>query len=519
VKLQILKIIKNSSCEQSDAGQPSVFHFSGKALTHIAYLFLVLILLLAYKDNKATTLEITQNIPTQVKKSPYDGKLRQRIAELELKGSPFPADQTLPSINTPKAQLGKKLFFSKTLSGNMDTACASCHHPMLGGGDQLSLPIGAGSAYPDMLGRGRFLSADSSPLINRNSPTTFNCALWENAVFHDGRIQKLADGEISTPDSGFKQADSLAGTNLIHAQARFPVISNAEMKGFDFQHYAGNQSTRSRIAQRLGGYGFGKNELTRSENQYWLEHFKMAFPELESTPETLITEQNISEAISVYERSQVFIDTPWKRYIDGDNQAITEQQKQGALLFLTPILQGGTGCHTCHAGDKFTNELFYNVAVPQISEGHEANAGSDLGRFNITQKETDKYRFRTPSLLNVTETGPWGHNGAFTNLFDMVRHMLNPMESLKSYNPGQLQQHISTHNWQEKTQAAIDAGIDAPLQTVTDEKVFALVSFLNTLTDPCIKDRQCMQNWLPSEKDVDPMHLQLKAVSPNGTPL
>jgi cytochrome c peroxidase len=488
-------------------------------MTNIAFVIFVLILLLAYKDNKATTLEITHNIPTQVKKSAYDAKLRQRIAELALEGTPFPADMTLPSINTPKAQLGKKLFFSKALSGNMDTACASCHHPMLGGGDQLSLPIGASSAYPDMLGKGRFLAADSAPLIGRNSPTTFNCALWENAVFHDGRIETIQHGQISTPDSGFKKPDALAGSNLIQAQARFPVTSTAEMKGLEFQHNAGNQSTRARLAQRLGGYAEGKGELTRAENKYWLEHFQQAFPELGIKPEELITEQNISEAISHYERSQVFIDNPWKRYIDGDNHAISEQQKQGALLFLSPIMQGGAGCYTCHAGDKFTDENFYNVAIPQIGKGHDENDGSDLGRFNVTQKEADKYRFRTPSLLNVTETGPWGHNGAFTNLFDMVKQMLNPIENLKTYNTGQLQQHIPSPKWQEKTLAAVDAGIDVPQQTITDEKVFALVSFLNTLTDPCVKNRECMQNWLPEEHEVDPMQLQLKAVNTNGTPL
>lgn len=502
---------------QSTAGRCSLI--TGKVTTNIAVFILVLILLLAYKDNKATTLEITHNIPTQVKKSAYDAKLRQRIAELKLQGTPFPDNITLPAINTPKAQLGKKLFFSKALSGNMDTACASCHHPMLGGGDQLSLPIGADSAYPDMLGKGRFLSADSSPLIGRNSPTTFNCALWENAVFHDGRIETIKHGKISTPDSGFKKADALAGNDLIHAQARFPVISNAEMKGFEFQHNAGNQSTRARIAQRLGGYDAGNGELTRAENKYWLEQFQQAFPGLGKEPEELITEQNISEAISHYERSQVFIDNPWKRYIDGDNHALSEQQKQGALLFLTPIMQGGAACYTCHSGDKFTNENFYNVAIPQIGKGHEENNGTDLGRFNVTQKEADKYRFRTPSLLNVAETGPWGHNGAFTNLFDIVKHMLNPVENLGTYNPGQLQQHISTHSWHQKTQAAINAGIDVPLQAITDEKVFALVSFLNTLTDPCVKDRECMRNWLPDVDETDPMHLQLKAVNANGIPL
>ncbi|MDJ0919320.1 MAG: cytochrome c peroxidase, partial [Woeseiaceae bacterium] len=62
------------------------------------------------------------------------------IAAQGLTGDPT-TGRDLPSINDPLAQLGKLLFFSKSLSGDFDTACASCHHPALGGGDGLALPV------------------------------------------------------------------------------------------------------------------------------------------------------------------------------------------------------------------------------------------------------------------------------------------------------------------------------------------------------------------------------------------
>ena len=74
--------------------------------------------------------------------------VRSVATVLGLTGDPT-TDRTLPDISDPKAQLGMKLFFTKGLSGDRDTACASCHHPALAGGDGLSLSIGVGAVDPD----------------------------------------------------------------------------------------------------------------------------------------------------------------------------------------------------------------------------------------------------------------------------------------------------------------------------------------------------------------------------------
>ena len=73
-----------------------------------------------------------------------DGMLRPILAAQGLTGDPT-TGRNLPDISDPLAQLGKKLFFSKSLSGDLDVACASCHHPALGGADGLSLPVGVGA--------------------------------------------------------------------------------------------------------------------------------------------------------------------------------------------------------------------------------------------------------------------------------------------------------------------------------------------------------------------------------------
>jgi len=159
-------------------------------------------------------------------KTNTDTTLQNLLSPYNLSGNAL-KDKVIPDILDPKPQLGMRLFFSKSLGGDRDSACVTCHHPSLGGGDNLSLPIGVGAQNPDLLGPGRLhdISSahhDGGPTVPRNAPTTFNLAAWNKVLFHDGRLETLADG-IRTPDSQLGTADPLAGTNLAMAQSRFPI--------------------------------------------------------------------------------------------------------------------------------------------------------------------------------------------------------------------------------------------------------------------------------------------------------
>ena len=112
-----------------------------------------------------------------------DQQLGNIIRQHGLTGNPA-RGLDLPEISSPKAQLGMKLFFSKTLSGNLDVACASCHHPFLGGGDNLSLPIGINSLDDNIIGPKRRHRDVRAMLVPRNAPTTFNIALWNLSLIH-----------------------------------------------------------------------------------------------------------------------------------------------------------------------------------------------------------------------------------------------------------------------------------------------------------------------------------------------
>lgn len=444
-------------------------------------------------------------------RSVNDVELSALISAHDLKGDPS-AGRDIPSIDTPKAQLGMRLFFSKALGGEQDTACVSCHHPFLGGGDDLSLPIGVGAHSPALLGQGR-THPENKPTVPRNSPTTFNMALWDDFIFWDGRIESLtktagkngSEGGIITPDSA-GVADTKAGTTLVSAQARFPVTSAEEMRG-EYEKGKSNQELRTALQERM------VNDLPRPD--YWLNLFKGVYgdgTEPADGGKSLVNDVTIFDAIAEYERSQVFVDTPWKRYVQGDDSAISTQAKQGALLFFKRYEDGGANCVACHSGDNFTDENFYAIAAPQLGKGGRGgvNNSGDLGRGSATSNAQDNFAFRTPSLINVEETGPYTHAGAYLTLEDVIKHHLSPATAIQAYDYSrvtQLNPGIEIEFTAQNTQAALaqlvldqQAG-KTPLRTAdnlaNDENIAQLAAFLKTLTDPCVKSQTCLSRWVP----------------------
>lgn len=452
-----------------------------------------------------------------------DLDLRGLIAANGLDGDPTPGDA--PAITDPRAQLGMRLFFTKSMSLERDTACASCHHPALGGGDDLTLPIGVEAVDQNRLGPGRLHSPaagdfDGGPTVPRNSPTIFVMSGWRRALFHDGRVERIGGGGrggIRTPDTALGVADPQAGPTLSGAQARFPVTSPEEMKGH--RSALTGPGVRTYLAERLGGYGTGGGDLATPG--YWVDQFRTAFNRPGAPANQVVTYENAQAAIGDYMNAQNFVDAPWRAYVRGDNAAISEQAKQGALVFFRPVGAGGAGCASCHAGDLFSDEAFHNIAMPQIGrgKGDGVNAADDFGRFRETGNPDDLYAFRTPTLWNVTATGPWGHSGAYTTLEGVVRHHLDPVAASQDYDPTQLTQP-GIQNLASVAQRATDARNkliadriagrpviqDAP---ITDAQVAQVLAFLETLTDPCVEDPSCTAPFVPPAAE-DPNGDQLE---------
>lgn len=465
----------------------------------------------------------------------YDVALASKISALGLTGDPT-TSRTLPNITSAKAQLGKKLFFSKALGGDQDSACVTCHHPSLGAGDSLSLPIGVEAEIPDLLGSGRRHSStgtdfDGGPTVPRNVPTTFNIGLWDKFLLHDGRVESLdkipnmnGAGAIRTPDSvDITTADPNAGPNLPATLARFPVTDQVEMRGHTYA-IGSTAVLRTALENRLQGTS------TEPVDVLPLNNWQLEFDNVYGVGITIIYPL-IADAIGEFIRSQVFVNNPWKAYVNGDITAISEDAKQGALLFFSAIAEGGASCANCHRGDFFTDEKFHVTAMPQIGRGKgDGPSGiDDFGRFRETSIAADKYAFRTPSLLNTEVYGPWGHAGGYTSLETVVKHFSNPQAAIDNYNYNQLEGSVQATNMQTNTQLAMDqlaanrtAGVIRPIlqnTNLTDTQISQIVSFLKTLTDPCVKSRSCLSPWIPNAGDSNPDALRIMAVDSNGNPL
>ncbi|MDD7805543.1 MAG: FG-GAP-like repeat-containing protein [Endozoicomonas sp. (ex Botrylloides leachii)] len=460
---------------------------------------------------------------------------------LGLTGNPL-ADNDIPDINQSKlAQLGRELFFSKSLSLNFDVACASCHHPFLAGGDGLSLSIGVNAIDPSVVGLGRRHDgnfhidpeADGGPNVERNAPTTFNSSLYQHAVLNDGRVERilwqngqyissheaiaqhplsLANGAkknnkkqlFKTPESLFRAPDHLAGSSLLQAQARLPVIAAAEMRGFS-SHFGSNNAVRAYLAKRL------QEKTKELKNTTWEIHFRQAFNDDADKPlDKVITFERITLALAQYQSSQVFLNNSWRAYLE-DRGNLSTRAKKGALLFYTEVSRGGAGCVSCHSGDFFTTEKYFNLAIPQFGRGNFVY-GQDLGRHPITRRNEDMYAFRVPSLLNVAETSPYGHTGAFNSLEGIIEHHINPEKSIQSFDftlqhlPQFLGLEVDYPHALKNTNAALQQlksiGI-GELPSLNKDQIGDLVAFLKTLTDPCLKDKTCLSPWVPAGKPAD----------------
>lgn len=471
--------------------------------------------------------------------SPDPGDTAPQFGKLEAALAPYAdrlaIDDALLPEPAPQAliDLGAELFFSKTLSGNFDTACASCHHPFLAGADGLSLPVGESAVDPDRVGPGRRhdaqasrdRKADGAPNLPRHTPTVFNTALLRETLFADGRLFLLegypGDDRPSqrTPDSIFAQADPHAGLDLLATQARFPVVSPQEMAGFGVLPGATNEAIRAALAARL------RHHVKTPEGGGWGPLFEAAFGTGHAaSARQEVTFENIQKALSAYQSSKLTLDAPWFDFVAGNTNALTERQKEGARLFFASPGDGGAGCVHCHAPPLFTDEGFHNIAVPQFGRGIQAD-GADYGRRHVTQSEADRYHFRTPSLLNVAQTAPYGHTGAFLTLQGMIEHHLDPEGSVASFdfsftdNP-QLAPFAHRYGASPRLtqgalsalQRSLDAGtsmLPRGLALQTDD-VHALAAFLESLTDPCMVDRDCLSRWLPKGAPTDTHRLTAK---------
>jgi cytochrome c peroxidase len=139
----------------------------------------------------------------------------------------------------------------------------------------------------------------------------------------------------------------------------------------------------------------------------------------------VVTMDNAARAIAAYERTLITPDSPYDRYVKGDERALSAAAQRGMETFAS------VGCSSCHQGPVFdgprlpTGTGFF-MKFPTYADSPyvaEYDLTADAGRFNSTGEEADRGLWRVPTLRNLTYTAPYMHNGAVKTLPEAVRVM------------------------------------------------------------------------------------------------
>jgi len=265
-------------------------------------------------------------------------------------------------------------------------------------------------------------------LGKRNAPTTLNVALLQT-LFWDGRSPTLDH------------------------QARMPILNPVEMGMPD-------EAAALKAIRDVPEYRVSFKKAYGREMNY----------------------EDLGRAIGAFERTLIFVDSPFRKFLAGDSAAISPQAQAGWELF-----NGKGRCAACHqmnpSNPLGTDNRFHNVGVSARHQDFEGLAKkalkamqedaseqkldelavstdlSELGRFMVTHQRADIGSFRTPLILNIGITGPYMHDGSMATLWDVIDH----------YNKG------------GEANPFLDGGLE-PL-ALTEEEIDQLVAFLFTLTD------------------------------------
>lgn len=406
------------------------------------------------------------------------------------------------AFDANQAQIGQLLFYDKILSGNRNISCGTCHHHDLGGSDGVSLGIGEGGAG---LGAER-LPGDGpdriAKRIPRNAPALWNLGHKDvRVLFHDGRLE-ISDIYGNGFDSPAEEWLPRGLDSILAAQALFPMTSQFEMAG-----NVGENEIAGAVKDRIDMAWPIIAKRVRTIPDYG-EMFVAAFDHIDRPEDVTIVE--IGNALAAFIGTEwANYDSPYDRFLV-DGTPLPDAEERGRQLFF-----GDANCAQCHNGPLFTDHDFHAVALPAFGPGRTRlwdPIPRDVGRMGATDDLEDAYAFRTPSLRNVALTAPYGHNGAYATLTDMVRHMADPLTMRAAWTPEKAA--LPDVPWLQEIDLVIQsdaiemerqaAFLDVRPVSLSDRQVEDIVAFLESLTGETARHRPLGRpETVPSGLPVD----------------
>ena len=378
-------------------------------------------------------------------------------------------------IDNQLADLGRLAFHDSLLGLNNDNSCAGCHAANRGFGDSQSIAIGIENnniVGPDRTG----------PRNQRRTPMVLNNVFYP-ALMWNSRFAAMS-GDPFDNNSGFSfpAPESFSLSHLPHlltAQAFIPPTERVEMAGIHASVPATNDGVRLAVIDRLNG------------NAEYRKLFGKSFPEVKRGAP--ITYEMLARAIAEFEFTLVFADAPIDKFARGHKNAMTDDEKRGALIFFV-----SANCVSCHAVSGDSNEMFSDfqmhvAGIPQISpavsnvvfDGPGAN--EDFGLEQVTGNSNHRYAFRTSPPRNLSLQPAFFHNGAFTRLEDAVRYHLNAVGASATYDPattGIAADLTGPRGPMAPVMARLDPALSTPVSLSNDEFRQLMAFLRNSLLDP-----------------------------------
>jgi cytochrome c peroxidase len=390
-----------------------------------------------------------------------------------------------PNFKTTEAKryLGKMLFFDPirtarimpafggVLATRQTASCGSCHMGEAAGkaGTLLNFAVGGeGRGYTDSSGkfiprrrpRPDLPRLRQSPLFDGDAmvdeiPTLTD--IYELAVGSPARGRKLPPpgqllrtGRLDALDSVARSAPGVIGAGfnnrlLLGGFAGEPDSAPGGLNPFGFTAV---ESVALLLLDAHRMLDFQSAELQKFKTYQKL--FRDAFPVEAAQSDAaggdlnlLINDITVLRATATFLRTVVTRNTPWDRFLAGDEGALTVGQRRGAKLFFTEAKDGGAGCYTCHSGPmlnkqvhdpdvtgagKLVEENFYNLGLADHPlQALNAVARKDPkfrddGRREITARDDDAFKFRVLTLRQLKDGKFFLHNGSFTRVKDVVQY-------------------------------------------------------------------------------------------------
>ncbi len=412
--------------------------------------------------------------------------------------------------------VGRVLWFDTITGLHDDNTCGGCHSPSNGFGDTQSIAIGIQSN--GIVGPGR-----EGPRNQRRTPKALNIAFFP-ALMWNGRFNSASgdpfdnsQGFVFPPPEGitrFPPHDPII-RHLAQAQGQMPPTELTEVAG-----YTGTRGTPYSLGPLFDQFDDGKGSPLPPPDQTGFRNdpireavlqrlnaipayrrlFGQAFPDVANGAP--IDFSMFGRAIAEFEFSLTFTDAPLDRFARGQTDAMTADQKRGALLFF-----GKANCVSCHAVSGQANEMFsdfkeHNAGVPQIAPYFGVGTGNvifdgpsadeDFGLEQVSHDSNDRYYFRTAPLRDLRVQPAFFHNGSFTRLDDAIRFHLNTVAAARSYDTHRagLEEDLSQRLGPiEPVLAGLDPALTAPIYLTRDEFEDLLAFVRDGLADPRVSKK------------------------------